>query len=311
MRLRGIGGSEISALLNLNPFAGPLDVYLSKTEAKETAINHHMERGIFYEAGTADWYAHRYEASLRETGTVFHPDFPNVFCTPDRLATKPGQEEIDLSIKVPGPWAEETWGDPGTTAVPEHCAMQLQWELMTLERLYGITKGEIVAPIDGDLAVYPFLANKQMQEDMLEVAQKFWRDHVVPRKPPPPDGTKTYTEAIRARLSGVGGPSSPIQADARGEQLAKQYRAICESIKETEKEKARIKQELELLLSNAKASGLVGSFGKISLIRVSGSEKVDWEGLASNLNVPKEVRQQFTRLTDGHLQLRPTWKKSS
>ena len=90
LRLQGIGGSEISAIVGLNPYATALDVWRSKVEGYEQPVNEHMKRGIFLEAGIANWYADRTGATLREIGTVFHPSFPRVFCTRDRIARASG-----------------------------------------------------------------------------------------------------------------------------------------------------------------------------------------------------------------------------
>ena len=79
-------------------------------------------------------------------------------------------------------------------------------------------------------------------------------------------------------------------------------------MKELEKEKERLGQELKLAIGDA--SGLVGSFGKISLTKTKGYTKIDWDGLAANLNVPEELKQKFTRITDGHWRLTMSGKKS-
>lgn len=231
LRKQGIGGSEIAAIVGLNPFSGPLEVYLAKTEGRAFEGNFHTERGTFLEDGAARWWAHRNGATMREVGTIQHPDAPIVMCTPDRLAKLPDGSELDVSVKVPSRRSEEHWGENGTDDVPEQYLVQLQWELFILAKLEGITRGVIVAPFD-DLAAYPVAADLELQGMLVSAAEKFWMDHVEKRVPPPVDGSDFSSEWLQKRFPRV--TRDVVQAPSEAETIARElartkaaFRGLC------------------------------------------------------------------------------------
>jgi putative phage-type endonuclease len=241
LRLQGVGGSEVAAVAGLDPFRGPLDVYLSKVEGKEFEGNFHTERGTFMEPGVAAWYAHRTGSTLREVGTIVHPRNPLVLCTPDRLALK--EEERDLSIKVPGPHAFSKWGEAGTEDIPDSYFIQVQWELIALRELYGIRRAHVAAPIDGDLRIYPVEADESLQGQLVEQVERFWRNHVLTKTPPPVDGTTSSTEWLAERFPQAMGEVLTASDDAESWvqrlKAAKAEKAKAEALEEEAKNRLK------------------------------------------------------------------------
>lgn len=230
-RKLGIGGSEVGALVGLNPFAGPFEIYMNKTEGRAFEGNAHTERGEFLEDGTAKWWAHRNKAELSNPGTIRHPTKAIVMCTPDRLAKFADGSMLDLSVKVPSRRSQEHWGEPGTDDVPEAYLAQVQWELFILEELVGIREAVIVAPFD-DLACYPVKADPELQGMLVDAAEKFWRDHVEPRRPPPVDGSDFSSEYLQKRFPKATRPV--VRAPDEGEKIARElartkaaFRGLC------------------------------------------------------------------------------------
>src|SRR5688500_16450805 len=86
LRLTGVTGSEIAALVGMNPYVQPIEIWEGKMNPRPSLDNHHTLRGKFYERPTADWWAHLHGATLRETGTLVHPRNPIVIATPDFIA---------------------------------------------------------------------------------------------------------------------------------------------------------------------------------------------------------------------------------
>jgi putative phage-type endonuclease len=201
MRRTGIGGSEIAAVVGLDPYRTPLDVYLGKVEGYEEPDNAAMERGRFLEAGVAAWYAHRTGRVLMPCSTIRHPSTPVLLCTPDRIGMLDGHRPRDLSIKVPGPYVREQWGEAGTDEVPVAYAAQVQLELFILVALeMSEPIADLAAPVDGDLRIYTLTADPELQAMLVEGAERFWRDHVEPRKPPPLDHTPSSARWLTRRF---------------------------------------------------------------------------------------------------------------
>jgi putative phage-type endonuclease len=301
MRLQGIGGSEIAAIVGLNPYANALDVWRSKVEGYEVPVNEHMKRGIFLEAGIADWYADRTGAQLREIGTVFHPAFPRVFCTPDRLAKK--DAEWNVSIKAPGANAKG-WGDEGTDQVPMTALIQFHWELLTLEQLHGITRGDIAAPIGGELRVYPIAADANLQGQLLEAGQKFWRDHIETGIPPRVDGSESAARWLADKFPEHRAPLLPPTPEA--DALMRRLRELRAEKAQKELEEKEAIASLKLLLGDHE--GMAADMWKCTWKNTKGSVQTDWEAIAREMGAPQALIEKFSHLTKGSRRFLPTWK---
>lgn len=293
LRLEGIGGSEIAALAGLNPHMTALDVYRCKVEGFEPPQTHHMERGTFLEDGVARWYAHRTGAKLREVGTIRHPSIARIICTPDRLATPPQGEEVDLSIKFPGIRSAAYWGEPGTDDVPEAYWCQVQWELIPLGVLYGIRRAHIAAPIDGDLRVYTVSGDPKAQAHLAEIAQKFWVDHVAKKVPPPIDGSDSAKAWLHDRFPENRTPLKIAPPEAT--ELAQRYREHRRAREEHEKLEKECQNRLKELIGDAE--GIKGQGWFATWKAPKGSLFIDWEAIARALNPPDELIQRHTGLS--------------
>jgi len=306
IRLTGIGGSEIGAIAGLNPWMQPIDVYRRKVEGYEEPDNAAMERGRFLERGTADWWAYRRLATLREVGTIVDPRNKLVVCTPDFLAKPSEGAELDLSIKVPGPRAWLDWGDDGTDQIPEAYLAQVQWELIALSELHGITTSEVAAPIGGDLRVYRVPADKELQGLLLTAAERFWRDHVLPRRPPEPDGSEGYAKHLRARFPG--GSAVTVTASVQAEEWARRYFEAREQKVEAETRMELARQCLESEMGDA--TKMVGTDFRISWAVTKGRPSTDWEAVCEAAKVPKALVEQHTTRTPFRT-FRPTSMKEA
>ena len=202
-RRTGIGGSEISAVVGMNPHKSPLDVYLSKRDGLVEDENPDMERGRFLEPGLAAWYAYRESrVLLDQVGSLRHPAHSFAICTPDYLTRPLGSSNeapLLLSIKCPGPFARDNWGEPETDDVPAPALLQLQWEMLIVPAVMsGVHPhgADLAAMVDGDLRIYRIAANPEIQTMLLDGAYRFWRDHVLPGKPPPIDGSESAKQFL-------------------------------------------------------------------------------------------------------------------
>lgn len=306
-RRLGVGGSEVSALVGLNPYMRPIDVYAAKVEGRDVPDNHHMERGRFFERPTAEWWVHRNGGKLLELDTVQSPAHPLVMVHPDFIvlpngASAPGPGCVDLSVKVPGPNTWPQWGDDGSDACPTPALIQLQYELIPLGELYGINRGVVTAPIDGDLRSFPMLSDRELQAMLVEAVERFWRDHVIPRRPPPPDASERYTEYLAKKFPEQKGPL--LQADFETEDIAAELFAAREALDAAEERAALARQQLEVLIGEA--DGIEGDGWRITWRRTKGRASTDWEAIVTELAVPQDVIARHTRISGGSRRFLPT-----
>ncbi len=163
MRRSGIGGSDIAALMGVNPFATAEDVYRSKVEGYETPETEQMRIGKRIEAFTV-----REFKRLKPEFTILNPKRlykrDGIFlATPDRLLSVGNSEaHAILEIKNAAYWSK----DKRTMAT-----YQVQWYCFVL----GMKFGYICALEQGwKLHVQPIVRDEELIERMRDTAQMFW-----------------------------------------------------------------------------------------------------------------------------------------
>jgi putative phage-type endonuclease len=253
---------EIAAVLGLNPFMSAIDVWLAKVEGYQQPVNSNMERGTFLEDGVARWYAARTKTELRDVGTLRHPSMPHVGCTPDKLFNTAGARSRLLSIKVPGNWLSEEWGEPHAWQCPTYAYLQLQAE-MAVCRALGLCDTDfahLAAVLNGDLEVLTVPGDEQVQARLLEEAEAWWAKHVDTKTPPPLDGSESAKQWLRRRF-----PKSekPVRvATAAEDLLALKLQEAEQAWTAVNKAYELARQPIEEAIGDAE--GIEGPFGRIT-----------------------------------------------
>lgn len=250
VRAKGIGGSDIAAIMGLSQFKTPLDVYLSKVEgwrAEETAD---MMRGTYLERAVLDWYERVFDPRpFTRGGTVHRPDYGPVVFTPDAIAW-------ELLVEVKCPRSGAGWGEPGTAEIPEEYLLQVQWGMHALD----VLKAEVVALIHGDMKIYKVRADPDLQADLLSFAADWWARHVVAKVPPPIEASEGAKWWLKKRFPRDENPMRPatMREDLRMLDLQVAEREASRWFLEV----ATIKNELRE--SIGLAAGIEGPAGRIT-----------------------------------------------
>lgn len=196
LRRTGVGGSEVAAVLGVatrktedgSPKTA-FDVWFNKMHPMEQLNTVDAERGIYLEPGIGDWYLSRTgRARGMAPGTVRHATEPVALCTPDLLALdKTGRARL-VSIKAPRHSFE--WGPDGSSDVPIDYVLQLQWEHLVCSSFMpagSLDAGlDLAAFVGGELRTYPFRADVELQNWMLDGVKTWWAAHCGPSPTPPP-----------------------------------------------------------------------------------------------------------------------------
>lgn len=199
LRRTGVGGSEVAAVLGVatrkaedgSPRTA-FDVWFSKAHPLEQISSVDAQRGIYLEPGIGDWYLARTGRTRGlSPGTVRHATESVALCTPDLLALDEKGVARLVSIKAPRHSFE--WGPDGSRDVPLDYVLQLQWEHLICSSFMPAgaldSAMDLAAFVGGELRVYHFAADVELQRLMLGEVKAWWARHIDTATPPPLDAS--------------------------------------------------------------------------------------------------------------------------
>lgn len=185
---RKVGPSDVAALLGLSPYATPLSVYARVVgEAVEDKPTPAMLRGTVLEGPVLDMYAIREKVELQRAVSLRDASRPWFRVSMDALALAPQHGARVVEAKTAGMEQAPQWGEDGTDWVPQGYLLQVQLYLHVGLRLGAVEEdtAHLAALVAGDLRVYPIRYSPRIGQAAMEALERFWRDHVEPRRPPP------------------------------------------------------------------------------------------------------------------------------
>lgn len=196
-RLNGIGGSEASAVIGMNPYMSNTDLWQLKTRRKKApdiSSNAHVVYGHSAEAPLRELFAldyPQYEVSYGGAFDMVHnPDHPWLFATLDgRLVERDTGRRGILEIKtteILRSMAKEKWRD----GVPQNYYVQLCHQLLATGWDFAVLHAQLKRVWDGEVKstrqTY-FIERADVQDDLnylLAEEIKFWgyvqRDQMPP-----------------------------------------------------------------------------------------------------------------------------------
>lgn len=204
-RLTGIGASDASAILGINPWKSPLALFCEKTGISAPTVTETevMEWGHRLEAPIAEAYEDETGRALMDPGDFElqrHKTLPFIMATLDRLIVdvsttpikKPHPTPGDgvLEIKTTSAFNADDWEEEA----PLFYQVQVQHQLAVT----GLSWGSLAVLIGGQHFRWLDLRrNEAFIGKLLEAENEFWW-RVQNKNPPPPDNTKSSADALAA-----------------------------------------------------------------------------------------------------------------
>lgn len=235
LRATGVGASEVAALIGLDPYRGPLDVYRHKIGEAIDVETYHTQRGRYLEPALRQWACDLIGIPFEPSPTLKHPQHEHVLATPDGVA--PGAV---LELKAPGQRTWHEWGE-GEEA-PERYVCQLAQQMSVT----GARMGYLCALVDGDLRVYQYTKDAELEGVLIDAVDAFWSRHVVPCIPPKADGSKTSAEYITQRFPRSTGRM--VHADSSAEALMCNLHNARKAREKAERAEESFKQQLQEII---------------------------------------------------------------
>lgn len=279
-RLSGIGASEAAAVLGLDPFRTPFQVWLEKTgRAAPFAGNAYTDLGNRLEPVVADLYAERFSVALVATGTHREPSGLPIFASPDRLVSGlPVAVECKAHL-TPNIWSE--YGEDGSTKIPAKYAVQdhVQAAVCDLERV------DHAALVRGEVRVYRILRDHAYERMIFDQLAAWWEKHVVLDSPPEPDGTPAYGDWIKSRF-----PKHQEVALIASDEDVPLVRAVLDAYAAREAADLAYEQARQAIQERMRVAASIEApgIGRISWRSTRGKTTTDWEALALSMKPTAE-----------------------
>jgi putative phage-type endonuclease len=185
--------SDIGAVVGVDPFKTPFQVYLEKTGASPAGDNAAMRRGRFFEGAAIEY--------LKEEFPTVRIIRPNVFvcdrelelgATPDALLEDPDDPGlVNVQIKVVNARSFDLWeGVP-----PLGYQLQVTAENMLLDAKRGILAVLVISSYDAEIHLFDIPRHAAAEQRIREIAAEFWGNMRAGRRPAPDYGRDAETIA--------------------------------------------------------------------------------------------------------------------
>ena len=283
-----LGGSDIGVIVGVNRWKTPYALWEEKTGRRvDDADSLPMRFGTHAEAFVASEYCRatgrrveRFNAMLR------HPSAP-IGGHIDRLVIPEGKSRAavrgristdrGLECKTTSAYAlgrDSEWGPDGSDQVPESYLLQVS----TYLALTGCEFWDLACLIGNhELRVYELRRDLELVDGIIEIATKWWTDHVLADVPPDP-----VTEAEARQRWRSHQPGKIVEADQTTVDLLKALAVAKAKVKAAETEEQAIKDQLFPRLADADSIVFNGA-NLASYRQNKDSIRVDWPALGQRL----------------------------
>ena len=247
-RRKGIGGSDVAAIMGLSPWKTAYQVYREKRkEVEDWGGNSLTDWGKRMEPAIRQWYSDKTGRDVRLPDKImYHPQHPFM------LASLDGFTDDGRVVEIKTARSGKDWGEPGTNQIPDYYAVQVH-HYMTIT---GFQVADIPVSIAGSSpSLYVVEADKEISEMIIEACAKFW-ERVQSGNPPDP---VTYADAV-ARFGKIKSDGSIIATTELIEAIAglKQLRAQLGAMEDAEE---AVKAKLIIALGD-QADTIIDSAGQ-------------------------------------------------
>lgn len=290
-RRHTLGGSEVPAVLGLDRYRGPHDVWLQKRGlAPAFGGNEYTEWGLRMEPAIRQKVAEVLGVRIETGPTLVHPSFPWMSATPDGLFEFEGETTV-LEMKNKTDRQSVYWGVAGTDEIPHDVAAQTHWQM----EVTGAQRA-VVAVLFGkaDFRLYYLRRDLEIIEPVIDECSRFWHQHVLAGVEPPITGSKAAAEYLKKKFASHG--DTLRQATRVEEPLVADLRAVKVQLAELEDREAALVNKLKAAIGSD--AGIQSRFGRITWKAPAGGS-VGWKdvslALAKKHSIPQSAVDALVR----------------
>lgn len=224
LRQKGIGGSDAGAILGLNKWKTPFQVYLDKTEPiADDEQSESAYWGITLEDLVAREFTKRTGKKVRRNNRMLiSSEYPWMLANLDREVV--GEDAI-LECKTTNAFMAKEWeGDE----IPASYIIQIQHYLAVT----GAKKAYVAVLIGGQKFIWKEIdRDEELIQTIIDLERGFWKDHVLKGVPPALDGSSAAEKYLKKKYA-LAEPGSSIDLKGEFNEQIEKYLGLQESIKE-------------------------------------------------------------------------------
>ncbi|WP_193075687.1 YqaJ viral recombinase family protein [Pseudomonas sp. FME51] len=287
VRKRGIGSSDSSAAIGLNPYKSPLELWLEKTNRDQHLAKPNPDDdsapvfwGVVLEPVVASQYQRRSGNKVRKINAVLqHPEIPWMLANIDREVVGSADVQI-LECKTAGINGARLWRD----GVPKYVEVQVMHQLAVT----GKQAADVAVLLGGQqLEVYRIERDELLIKHLIELERQFWH-YVETDTPPPADGSDSAERALRLLYPEDDGEELDLTQDQALNEAFFTLKQVRHTQAELNQRESELKQMLQQALGSA--SKAVFADGSISWKKSRDSVGVDTTAL---LNERPELKARY------------------
>lgn len=242
IRKKGIGGSDSAAIVGLDRYRSPFDVYADKLGLKkEQPDNEAMRQGRDLE----DYVAQRFMEATgkkvrRRNAMLQHPEHTFMTANIDRwvVGENAGFEAKTTSVLNRAKFSQGEFP-------PNYYVQCVHYMAVTgAERWYLA-----VLVLNKAFHVFTIERDEAEVQALIAAEKDFWENHVLKQIPPAPDGSESTSELLKQMF-----PEAREREEVAlygHEEKIQQYLELDARVRELTQERDAIKQELQLALADA------------------------------------------------------------
>ena len=242
LRKKGIGGSDAAAIVGLDRYRSPFDVYADKLGLRpEIPDNEAMRQGRDLEQYVSERFMEATGKKVRRRNAILqHPEHHWMLANIDRwvVGENAGLECKTTSILNSTKFSQGEFQ-------PNYYVQCVHYMAVTgAERWYLA-----VLVLNKSFHVFTIERDEAEIQALIETEKDFWENHVLKQIPPTPDGSESTSELLKQMF-----PEAREREEVAlygYEEKIQQYLELDTRVKELTQERDAIKQELQLALADA------------------------------------------------------------
>ena len=190
-RKKGIGGSDASSIMGLNPYSSPLKVYLDKIgKGEDKVTTEAMRQGTDLEQYVAERFCEETGLQVRRCNQILqHPKYDWMLANVDRLIVG---HNAGLECKTTSPYSKFKF-DEGEIN-PHYYWQSIHYLAVTGADVWYVA----VLVLGKAFHVFEIRRDESAIRQLIDAEKEFWEEHVLKKDPPLPTGSEVDDEAVAA-----------------------------------------------------------------------------------------------------------------